>query len=192
MGDLGRAIHQPSRTSRRRSYSAEIIVLSSGGADFARHCREFTDRVSDQALKMRQTALTDQESMAEGAGGYMTRMFSGSTMAAGPPANRVFVIEINGNAILAFEATTMREAMELGRETWLRSELQQLTLNDAPVWDSKAPIRARTASPEEAEIFRRADKDDSADDLPMVYLIELDRASSSDGPVARGAFPPRR
>jgi hypothetical protein len=122
----------------------------------------------------------------------MTQRSSGSAMAADPPATRIFAIEINGTAILAFEAATMREAMELCRETWLRDELQQLTSNDAPVWDSKAPIRARTASFEEAEIFRRAVKDDSTDDLPMVYLIALDRASTPDDPVAPGAFPPRR
>ena len=122
----------------------------------------------------------------------MTQRSSGSAMAADPPATRIFAIEINGTAILAFEAATMREAMELCRETWLRDELEQLTSNDAPVWDSKAPIRARTASLEEAEIFRRAAKDDSTDDLPMVYLIALDRASASDDPVAPGAFPPRR
>jgi hypothetical protein len=122
----------------------------------------------------------------------MTQRSSGSAMAADPPAKRIFAIEINGTAILAFEAATMREAMELCRETWLRDELQQLTSNDAPVWDSKVPIRARTASFEEAEIFRRAAKDDSTDDLPMVYLIALDRVSTSGGPVAPGAFPPRR
>ena len=71
---------------------------------------------------------------------------------------------------------------------WLHDELEQLTSNDAPVWDSKAPIRARTASLEEAEIFRRAGKDDSTDDLPMVYLIALDRASTSGGAVAPEHF----
>jgi hypothetical protein len=122
----------------------------------------------------------------------VTMTFTKSTVAKGPPAVRVFVLEINGNAVLAFEAATMREAMELGRETWLRSELAQLMSNDAPLWDSKAPIRARTAFPEEAEIFRRAAKDGDIDDLHIVYLIELDRVPPPDDPVTRGAFPPRR
>ena len=121
----------------------------------------------------------------------MTMTFAKSTLAKGPPAVRVFVLETNGKAILAFEAVTMREAMELGRETWLRNELQQLTSNDAPVWDSKAPIKTRTASPQEAESFKRAAKDDT-DDLSIVYLLELDRVPPPGGPVSRGAFPPRR
>jgi hypothetical protein len=122
----------------------------------------------------------------------MTMTFTRSTVAKGPPAVRVFVLETKGNAVLAFEAATMREAMELGRETWLRKDLAQLTSGDAPVWDSKAPIKARTASAEEVEIFGRAAKDDDADDLHIVYLIELDRVPTADGPVTRGAFPPRR
>jgi hypothetical protein len=121
----------------------------------------------------------------------MTTMFAGSTKAAGFPAVRVFVLETKGTAILAFEAATMREAMELGRETWLRDDLARLTSNHAPLWDLKAPIKARAAYPEEAEVFRQAAKDDS-DDLPIVYLIELDRIAASGGPIDHGAFPPRR
>jgi hypothetical protein len=112
----------------------------------------------------------------------MTMTFAKSTVAKGPPAVRVFVLETNGNAILAFEAATMREAMELARETWLRNELEQLTSNDAPVWDSKAPIKARTASPEEAEIFRQAAKEEDIDDLHIVCLIELDRVQTPTAP----------
>ena len=122
----------------------------------------------------------------------MTATFARSTVARGPPAVRVFVLEVNGIALLAFEAATMREAMELGRETWLRNELEQLTSNGAAVWDSKVPIKARTASSEEVEIFKRAARDNNNDDLHIVYLVELDRVAFSSGPVARGAFPPRR
>ena len=121
----------------------------------------------------------------------MTTTFAGSVMAGGRPPVRVFVLETKGDAILAFEAATMREAMELGRETWLREDLARLTSNHVPVWDSKAPIKARAASAEEAEFFRRAAKDDS-DDLPIVYLVELDRVWGLRGPTDHGAFPPQR
>ena len=75
-----------------------------------------TDRCLTNLLKLLQTTSTDQESMVNGAGGPMTQR-SGSAMAVDPPATRIFAIEIHGTAILAVEAATMREAMELCRES---------------------------------------------------------------------------
>lgn len=123
----------------------------------------------------------------------MTTTFARSTAAAGLPAVRVFVLETKGAAILAFEAKALREAMELGRETWLREDLARLTSNHAPLWDPKAPIRARSATPEEAETYRRGVADNQDDsDLRIVYLAQLDRIPIAQAPVPRGAFPPRR
>ena len=98
----------------------------------------------------------------------MTTTFTRSAVANGLPAVRVFVLETNGNAILAFEAATMHEAMELGREAWLRNELEQLTSNGFPVWDSEAPTRTRTAFPEERDIFKGAAQEDANEDLHIV------------------------
>jgi hypothetical protein len=111
----------------------------------------------------------------------------------GLPAIRVFVLETRGSAILAFEATTLREAMKLSQETWLRDELARLTSSHAPLWDSQAAIKARTATPEETESYRLSaatDKDDG--DLPIVYLVKLDPILAPGGATNRGAFPPRR
>jgi len=115
------------------------------------------------------------------------------TAVPGLPAIRVFVLETNGSAILAFEATTLREAMELSRETWLRDELTRLTSSHAPLWDSQAAIKTRTATPEESESYRlgaAAENDDG--DLPIVYLVKLDPTLAPGGATKRGAFPPRR
>jgi len=112
---------------------------------------------------------------------------------SGLPAVRIFVLETMGNAILAFEAATLREAMELCREAWLRDELTQLTSSHAPLWDSQAPIKTRMATPEESENYKVGAATGQGDgDLPIVYLVQLDPVPASGGATKRGAFPPRR
>ena len=72
--------------------------------------------------------------------------------------------------------------MQLGRETWLREDLARLTSNHAPLWDPKAPIRARSATPEEAETYRRGVANQDDGDLRIVYLAQLDRIPIAHAP----------
>jgi hypothetical protein len=51
-----------------------------------------------------------------------------------PPAP-VFVLEIDGQPILAFKAATFRQARELGKEDWLQEDLKQMTIGHRPLWD---------------------------------------------------------
>ena len=59
----------------------------------------------------------------------------------------VFVLEIEGSAILAFKAATFRQANELGKEDWLQEDLKRMTVGYRPLWDGKAPIKVRRAQP---------------------------------------------
>jgi hypothetical protein len=87
----------------------------------------------------------------------------------------IFTILIGGKPILVFEAKNLREAYELCREQWLKSDLAEARSEDVPLWDGKAPIRARVASEEEAALFAAAtDEAAPSDGLKLVYLIPLD------------------
>jgi hypothetical protein len=113
------------------------------------------------------------------------------TKGTAPPA-AVFVLEIQGSAILAFKASTHRKAQELGKEGWLQEDLKHMTAGRAPLWDGKAPIKVRRAQPEEAVRYAEAKVENAAGDLPLVYLVQRDDEPDTSGPGPQGAFPPRR
>lgn len=107
---------------------------------------------------------------------------------------RVFVLVIDDVPILAFQARAMSEALQLGREVWLLEDLKRLTIDRIPVWDGKAPIRTRSARPDEAARYHRglAEAEGSDDELPLVFLVEIDRHLEIAEPTSAGAFPPHR
>ena len=107
---------------------------------------------------------------------------------------RVFVLVIDEVPILAFQARSMSEALQLGREVWLLEDLKRLTSERIPLWDGKAPIRTRSARPDEAARYHRglADGSQSSDELPLVFLVEIDRQLEVADPTSPGAFPPQR
>ncbi len=109
-------------------------------------------------------------------------------------SERVFVLVIDEVPILAFQARAMSEALELGREVWLLEDLKRLTSDRLPLWDGKAPIRTRSARPDEAARYHRglADGTHSGDELPLVFLVSVDRELEVAGPTSPGAFPPHR
>ena len=55
---------------------------------------------------------------------------------------------------MAFVATTMKEAMELSRESWLRNELSSLKSGGRLVWNGQAKIAARSARPGEVSSYK--------------------------------------
>ncbi len=107
-----------------------------------------------------------------------------------PPA--VFVLEIDGQPILAFGAATFREARDLGKENWLRKDLKRMTIGHCPLWDGKSPIGLRRAEPAEEAYYVEAIAEHAVGDLPLVYLVRLDDEADKSSPVTRGSFPPRR
>ena len=88
-------------------------------------------------------------------------------------ADRVYTIEIGGRAILSFPAKSLREAQSLLKEAWLLDDLRAVKSNGVPVWDGKTKLVVRNANPAEEARFLREAKHNEADDLPIVYLVEL-------------------
>jgi hypothetical protein len=107
---------------------------------------------------------------------------------------RVFVLVIDHVPIVAFRAKSIREAIELGREAWLLEDLKHLTSDRVPLWDGKAPIKARTALAEEAARYHQsaAERTDERADLPLVFLVAIDDQLEVSAPTQPGAFPPQR
>lgn len=107
---------------------------------------------------------------------------------------RVFVLVIDGAPILAFQARSMSEAQQLGRELWLLEDLKRVTSDRIALWDGKAPIRTRSAQPDEAARYHRGQLEapQSDGELPLVFLVKVDDVLEVTGPTAPGAFPPHR
>ena len=93
-----------------------------------------------------------------------------------PPSEKVYVVESAGVVILAFAATSHREAQSLLREEWLKSDLRELRVDGQPVWDGTTKLAIRHAGVEEAERYAAGAKaaPDDSDDLALVYLVERD------------------
>jgi hypothetical protein len=87
--------------------------------------------------------------------------------------DRVFTLEADGAPILCFPAGTHREAQSLLKEAWLLSDLRSVKSHDKPVWDGRAKLSVRQANPEEISRFSREKKDNTEDELPIVYLVPL-------------------
>lgn len=93
-----------------------------------------------------------------------------------PQSEKVYVIESGGVVILAFAATSHREAQSLLREEWLKSDLREVRVGGKPVWDGATKLTIRHAGVEEAERYAAGAKGapDDDDDLTLVYLVEQD------------------
>jgi hypothetical protein len=109
---------------------------------------------------------------------------------APPPI--VFVLEIDGQPILAFGAATFRQARELGKEDWLQEDLKRMTFGHRPLWEGKSPIGVRRAKPAEEVYYVDTKTENAAGDLPLVYLVQRDDETDTTDPVTRGSFPPGR
>jgi len=107
-----------------------------------------------------------------------------------PPA--VVILEIGGEATLAFEAITLRHAKELCNEHWLRTELREKTTGHRPLWDGKAAIRVRHALSTEQFNYLEVKAENATDNLALVYLVRVDDKANSNDAVTAGSFPPRR
>ena len=111
---------------------------------------------------------------------------------ASAPSPAVFVLEIEGQAILAFRASTYRQAQELGKEDWLKQDLKRMTTGHRPLWDGKALIKVRRAEPAEEAQYGEAKAENAAGDLPLVFLVRRDDEADASTAGPRGAFPPHR
>jgi hypothetical protein len=105
----------------------------------------------------------------------------------------IFTIAIDDKPILVFEAKNLREASELCHEQWLKSDLAEAESEGLPLWDGKAELRARIASPDESTLFAEArNSGHPSEGIMLVYLVELDDGDAEEDQVDPGAFPPQR
>lgn len=87
----------------------------------------------------------------------------------------IFTIDINDTPILSFEALNFREAHELCREEWLKSDLLETTSRGVPLWDGRSRLRARIATRDEAgKLIDAASAVGPSGDLLLVYHVEQD------------------
>lgn len=88
---------------------------------------------------------------------------------------QIFVLEIDGKPILAFEAADVKEAREISRDADLRTDLSALTSAGVPICTAVAVLTARPANSEERASFERAVHLAPASDEPtMAFLIQVD------------------
>jgi hypothetical protein len=97
----------------------------------------------------------------------------------------VFTIEIGGKPTVTFEAKGLREASKICNAPWLGEDFTSAHSNGAPLWDGKAPLRARVGYADEIATFDDAFKDaQPSDGMLLVYLVELD-----DNDIAENSEP---
>jgi hypothetical protein len=92
----------------------------------------------------------------------------------------IFVLEIKGTAILAFEADDMADARAYTENAGEREDLTELRSNGAPLWNGKDAMNVRPATDAEAALFEEQREEDwegephaDTEDF-FVYLVPLD------------------
>src|SRR4051794_33372332 len=89
----------------------------------------------------------------------------------------IFVLEIDQRPILAFEATSAREAQQLSKERWLQDDLKRLRSDGQPLWDGKARLSIGPAAGEHVSDVKEAIAASSdSGELAIIYLVLLDGA----------------
>jgi hypothetical protein len=92
----------------------------------------------------------------------------------------IFVLEIKGAAILAFEADNLDDARAYAESTEEREDLMELTSNRVPLWNGVDDIGVRAATDAEADLFEESRAEDWEDEPHAdaedfeVFLVPLD------------------
>ena len=97
----------------------------------------------------------------------------------------IFVLEIKGVAVLAFEADNMDDARATAANAGEREDLTQLMSNGVPLWNGKDQISVRAATEAETDLFEAQRKEDwehepHADPEDFeVFLVPLDEPDAN-------------
>jgi hypothetical protein len=95
----------------------------------------------------------------------------------------VYVVQINGKAVVAFAAISYAEARELIKERWFLIELKSGTSGGVRLLDDQAKLSIRAATLTEIEATADVLSNSSqVDGLALAYLIKLDAAAALEGP----------
>jgi hypothetical protein len=90
------------------------------------------------------------------------------------PKSRIFTIDVDGKPTVVFEASSWSEARELSQEEWFRADLSVQMSGGVPLSTATSNYRARYALSDEITAFEQHRMGRKADDLELVYLVELD------------------
>jgi hypothetical protein len=92
----------------------------------------------------------------------------------------VFVIEINGRSILAFNADSQLEAEQHAVSPQIRSDLMVCETEDGPIWNGQDEIVVREALPDERANWLSMFANSEPPDTPMegrftlhIYIVEI-------------------
>ena len=68
----------------------------------------------------------------------------------------IYVIELGHASVVGYFATDIKDAENICKRRWLRRGLQDLVIEDVPVWNGKTKIAARKADASESIRFMKA------------------------------------
>ena len=96
----------------------------------------------------------------------------------------MFTVEIAGRAIAVTNADE-EQARELIESEEFREDLTIIHSEGKPIWDGKAKLELRQATPDEEEEFEEADdldddEDADEDEPSVVFLIDIDDEEDED------------
>ena len=96
------------------------------------------------------------------------------------PLKIIYTILADDQPVAAIEATGI-EARELLREQWFLTELSELKVDGAPIYNPATRLRVRPATEDEWAIYDQECKEaDDADEVLFVYLVDLDQKPPLD------------
>lgn len=93
----------------------------------------------------------------------------------------IYTIEVDGIPTVAFEARQLREASELCKEEWLRSDLASLNSRGSPLYNSASTLKARIANDAERTTYGEMAKQAGvSDDIILAYLVDIDEVTGKN------------
>jgi len=88
---------------------------------------------------------------------------------------RIFTVNVDGRAIIAFNAGNEEEARGIAALPEFRSDLEELTSQGMPICSGASRITLRSATPTEIGAFNSAmERTPALDATTFVFLIEVD------------------
>jgi hypothetical protein len=98
----------------------------------------------------------------------------------------IFVLEIKGTAVLAFEADNADDARTYAESAGEEEDLTELRSKGAPLWNGRDAITVRPATDAESDLFEEAREEDwehephaDGEDF-IVYLVPLDEPEDDE------------
>ncbi|HZK89970.1 MAG TPA: hypothetical protein VFC56_07490 [Stellaceae bacterium] len=98
----------------------------------------------------------------------------------------IFVAEIQGRGIAAFDADTKADAQQMVEADWFTEDLMVLQSEGKPLWDGSAEIFIREAIDDEGERWDAARRRSGEDEDYLLFLLPVtdptDDVFDEDGP----------